>query len=111
VRRGVSDIRSTLEHLGGSIVFDHRVGGRDCYRLTLLGILLASEGPDVERLIVRHAAGRPLTAAETAQLKHVLEAAEWLRDPAVLGAPDLANRVVRRALDAYDPETRIDGVA
>jgi len=109
VRRGVSDIRSTLEHLGGSIVFDHRVGGRDCYRLTLLGILLASEGPDVERLIVRHAAGGPPTPAETPP--HMLEAAEWLRDPAVLGAPDLANRVVRRALDAYDPETRIDGVA
>ena len=52
-----------------------------------------------------------MTPAETAQLKHVLETAEWLRDPAVVGTPDLAAHVARRALDAYNPELRIDGVA
>ena len=32
--------RSVMEHLGGSLVMDHRDGGRACYRLTLLGLLL-----------------------------------------------------------------------
>jgi hypothetical protein len=106
----VRDIRSALAHLGGSIVFDHRDGGRDVYRLTLLGILLAADGPEIEQLLVRHAGAVSMTTAETAKLKHVLEAADWLRDPAVLATPDLAAYVVARALDAYNPETPIDGV-
>ena len=109
-RRGVHDIRSALAHLGGSIVFDHRDGGRDVYRLTLLGILLAADGPDIELLLVRHAGGLSITPAEAAMLKHVLDAADWLRDPAVLATPDLAAYVAARALDAYNPETPIDGV-
>jgi hypothetical protein len=100
-----------MEHLGGSIVYDDRDGGRDCYRLTLLGMLVAADGPSIERLLVRHGAGEPLTAAESARLKHVLEAAEWLRDPGVLQGGDVASRVATRALDSYDPAMPIDGVA
>jgi hypothetical protein len=99
-----------MEHLGGSIVFDHRDGGRDCYRLTLLGILLTADGPAVEVLLERHAAGLPLTPAETAALQHAREAAEWLSDPAILARRDLAAYVAARALDSYNPEMPIDGV-
>jgi hypothetical protein len=109
--QGLSDARSKLEHLGGSIVYDYRDGPRECYRLTLLGILLTADGPGVERLLVRHAAGESMTAAETARMKHVLEAAEWLRDPAVLAGGDVATLVATRALDSYDPVKPIDGVA
>jgi len=109
-RRGVDDIRSKLEHLGGSIVYDHRDAGRDCYRLSFLGILLTDDGPGVERLIAKHAAGHPTTAAETTRLKHVLEAAEWLRDPAVLASADLATLIAERAVKSYNPEMSIDGV-
>jgi hypothetical protein len=109
-RRGVDDIRSKLEHLGGSIVYDYRDAGRDCYRLSFLGMLLTDDGPGVERLLAKHAAGRPLTAAETTRLKHVLEAAEWLRDPAVLASADLASRIAARAVDSYNPELSIDEV-
>jgi hypothetical protein len=105
----VRDIRSALAHLGGSIVFDHREGGRDVYRLTLLGILLAADGPNIERLLVRHAGGLSMAPAETATLKHVLEAADWLRDPAVLATPDFAAYVAARALESYNPETPIEG--
>jgi hypothetical protein len=51
-----------------------------------------------------------MTAAETARLKHVFEAAEWLRDPAVLVGGDVATLVATRALDSYDPVKPIDGV-
>ena len=108
-RRGVPDIRSSMEHLGGSIVFDQRDGaGRDCYRLTLLGILLTADGPALELVLVRYAAGLPLTLAETAALQHLQATAHWLRDPALLAAPDLAGHVAARALDAYNPEMPID---
>jgi hypothetical protein len=106
----VPDIRSALAHLGGSIVFDHRDGGRECYRLTLLGILLTADGAGIENLLVRQAGGLSITPAEAATLKHVLEAADWLRDPAVLATPDLAAHVTARALGSYNPETPIDGV-
>jgi len=109
-RRGVHDIRSKLEHLGGSIVFDHREGGRDRYGLTLLGMLLTADAPVIELLLVRHAAALPTTPAETATLRHVLESAAWLRDPEVLASPDLAAHVAARALDSYNPELPIDGV-
>ena len=104
------DIQSALAHLGGSIVFDHRDGGRECYRLTLLGILLTADGAGIENLLVRQAGGLSITPAEAATLKHVLEAAHWLRDPAVLATPDLAAHVAARALGSYNPETPIDGV-
>jgi len=106
----VADIRSALAHLGGSIVFDHRAGGRECYRLTLLGILLTADGPGIEVLLVGHAGGLSITPAEAATLKHVLDAADWLRDPTVLATPGLAAHVAARALDSYNPETPIDGV-
>ena len=109
MRRGVADIRSALAHLGGSIVFDHRAGGRECYRLTLLGILLTADGPGIEVLVVRHAGGLATAPAEAATLKHVLDAADWLRDPAVLAMPDLATHLAARALDSYNPEMPIDG--
>ena len=108
-RRGVPDIRSALGHLGGSIVFDHRDGGRECYRLTLLGILLTSHGPGIENLLVRHAAGRSITPAEAPILEHVLDATDWLRDSAMLARPDLPAYVAARALDSYNPETPIEG--
>ena len=108
--RGVPDIRSALAHLGGSIVFDHRDGTRECYRLTLLGMLLTADGPAIENLLVRHAGGLSIADAEATMLKHVLEAADWLRDPAVLATPDLPALVAARALDSYNPETPIDGV-
>jgi hypothetical protein len=111
VRRGVRDIRSALGHLGGSIVFDHRdAGGRDCYRLTLLGILLTADGPAIEQLLERHAAGRPLSPAEADMLPHVVAEADWLRDSAVLATPDFGAYVAARALDTYNPELPIDGV-
>lgn len=110
-RRGVRDIRSALAHLGGSIVFDHQdAAGRDGYRLTLLGILLTADGPAIEQLLERHAAGRSLAPADAATLQHVLAEAEWLRDPAVLATPDFGAYVSARALDTYNPELPIDGV-
>jgi len=90
-------------------VFDHRAGARECYRLTLLGILLTSHGPDIENLLVRHAGGLSVTAAEATTLEHVLDAADWLRDPAVLAMRDLSAHVAARALDSYNPETPIEG--
>ena len=97
-------------HLGGSIVYEHRDVARECYRLIFLGILLTEEGPGVERLLAKHAGGRSLTAAETTRLKHVLEAAEWLRHPAVLASADFAALVAARALESYNPELSIDEV-
>ena len=96
-----------MEHLGGSIVYEYRDGDRECYRLTLLGMLLTADGPSIERLVVRHADGESMTSAEMARLKHVLEGGKWLRDPAGLAARDVATR----ALDSYDPVKPIDGVA
>jgi len=111
LHRGVRDVRSALAHLGGSIVFDYRdAAGRDCYRLTLLGILLTADGPAIEQLLERRAGGRSLAPAETATLQHVVAEAEWLRDPAVLATPDLAAYVAARALHTYNPELPIDGV-
>ena len=95
--------RSAMEHLGGSLVMDHRDGGRGCYRLTLLGLLLTAEAPAIERLLERRAAGASLTAADTTVLQHVVAV-----DPA-LRAPAPAAHVVRRALDSYNPELAIDG--
>ena len=89
-------------------MFDQRDGGRDCYRLTLLGMLLTADGPGLELLVVRYAGGLPATLAETAALQHMLEAAHWLRDPAVLAMPDLAGHVAARALGAYNPEMPIE---
>lgn len=100
-----------MEHLGGSIVYDHRDGERDCYRLTLLGMLLTADGPDIERVLVRHAAGQSLMPADRARLEHVRAAADWLRDPAVLARGDVASLVATRALDSYDPAKPIDSVA
>jgi hypothetical protein len=61
-------------------------------------------------LLAKHAAGQPTTAAETTRLEHVLEAAEWLRDPAFLASADLATLIAERAVKAYNPEMSIDGV-
>jgi hypothetical protein len=91
-------------------VYDHRDAGRDCYRLSFLGILLTDDGLGVERMLAKHAAGQPMTAPETRRLKHVLEAAEWLRDPAVLASADLATLIAERAVKSYNPEMSIDGV-
>jgi hypothetical protein len=94
-RRGIPDGRSRLAHLGGSIVRDAREGGRACYRLTLLGVLLTDDGASVERLLARYlewlrargdagigavsshdvAAGLALDAAETAVLGRALSVA------------------------------------
>ena len=95
--------RSALEHLGGSLVMDHRDGGRDCYRLTLLGRLLTADAPAIERLLERRAAGASLTAAETTVLQHVVSVDPSLRE----ATPPV--HVVRRALDSYNPELAIDG--
>jgi hypothetical protein len=91
-------------------VFEHRDGRRDCYRLTLLGILLTADGPALEVLLVRYAGGLSVAPAETAVLQPVLAAADWLRDPAVLANPDPAAYVASRVLDSYNPEMPIDGV-
>jgi hypothetical protein len=109
-RRGVRDIRSALAHLGGSVVFDHHDGGRDCYRLTLLGILLTDDGPAIEQLLARHADGRSLAPADAVTLQHVVAEADWLRDPAALATPDFGAYLAARALDTYNPELPIDGV-
>jgi hypothetical protein len=95
--------RSAMEHLGGSLVIDHRDGARDCYRLTLLGLLLTAEAPAIERLLERRAAGASLTPAETTVLQHVVAVDPSLREPAP------AANIVRRALDSYNPELAIDG--
>jgi hypothetical protein len=95
--------RSALEHLGGSLVLDHRDGGRECYRLTLLGLLLTADAPAIERLLERRAAGAPLTAAETTLLQHVVAVDPSLRETVP------AAHVARRALDSYNPELAIDG--
>ena len=54
-RYGKPAVRSTLDKLGGSVVFemeDHQKGNR--YQLTLLGVLLTEQGPTLERLLVRY---------------------------------------------------------
>jgi hypothetical protein len=96
-------MRSALEHLGGSLVMDHRDGRRECYRLTLLGVLLTADAPAIERLLERRAAGASLTAAETTVLQHVVAVDPALTDPTPVA------QVARRALDSYNPELAIDG--
>ena len=133
LRRGIHDIRSRMEHLGGSIVLEDRDGDRECYRLTFLGVLLTADGPAIELLLVRYlewlrgrhgananrasvsrddvAAGLQITSSETAVLWRALDVADWRGGPALeagLAAPDLAAHVESRALDAYDPEIPID---
>jgi hypothetical protein len=96
-RRGIRDGRSTLAHLGGSIVFEAREGERECYRLTLLGVLLTAEGPAIEGLVGRHLQALPITPAETAVLRRVLEVADG-------GIEDVASK----ALASYDPTLPIE---
>ncbi len=95
--------RSAMEHLGGSLVMDHRDGGQACYRLTLLGLLLPADAPAIERLLERHSAGVALTPAEASTLQHLVAVDPSLRDPMP------AAQAARRALDSYNPELAIDG--
>jgi hypothetical protein len=96
-RRGIGDARSRLAHLGGSIVFEARDGGRDCYRLTLLGVLLTADGPAIEELLGRHVRAEAMTLAETAVCRQVLAVADG-------GVEDAADR----ALASYDPTIGIE---
>lgn len=96
-RRGIRDSRSRLEHLGGSIVLDAREDERECYRLTLLGVLLTAEGPAIEFLLARHLESLPITSEETSVLRRVLEVADG-------GVEDAAST----ALASYDPTISIE---
>jgi len=117
--RGMPDIRSRMEHLGGCIVFDFREGDRECYRLTFLGVLLTADGPAIEMLLVRHleslkggvTAAVEMTPAETAVLSRVLDVADWRAGAALadlLATSDVRAHVESRALASYDPAIPID---
>lgn len=45
-------VLSTIEPLGGSIIFKTQVGAKECYELTLLGVLLSDHGSDGVKLLV-----------------------------------------------------------
>jgi hypothetical protein len=117
-RRGVHDIRSRMEHLGGSIVADHRDGERECYRLTLLGLLLTADGPAVAALLGRYLEGRhrddgaraSMTSAEATALRRVLDLVGLPAGLEDAGArpPDLAAHIEARALEAYDPTLPVE---
>ena len=53
---GKPKVRTSLEQLGGSIVFDFEESGLSHYHLTFLGILLTEEGQNCERLLIRYLA-------------------------------------------------------
>lgn len=45
-------VLSAVEPLGGSIIFKTQVGAKECYELTLLGVLLSDYGSEAEKLLV-----------------------------------------------------------
>lgn len=45
-------VMSAVEPLGGSIIFKSQAGAKECYELTLLGVLLSDYGPEAEKLLV-----------------------------------------------------------
>lgn len=53
-RFGKATARSALEQLGGSIVFEARDSGKECYQLSFLGVLLTHQGEEGERLLVKY---------------------------------------------------------
>lgn len=49
-----SSVRSALNQMGGSIVFEARAEGKECYKLTFLGTLLTDQGEELEQLLVEY---------------------------------------------------------
>ena len=51
---GKASVLSTFAPLGGTVVYSIQEGGKRRYRLTLLGILIASKGQEAEDLMVHY---------------------------------------------------------
>ncbi len=55
-RFGQAAVRRTLEQLGDSVLLEFQDEGKDYYRLTFLGVLLAGQGEESEQLLARYLA-------------------------------------------------------
>ena len=53
-RFGKPAVHACLEQLGDSVVREFQDDGKDCYRLTFLGVLLTDQGEESEQLLARY---------------------------------------------------------
>lgn len=71
---GKSVVTKLAEKLGGDAFFETTEGSGRCYKLTLVGVLICSEGPQIENLLIRYYEYAKKKFEENPEFEHIRSA-------------------------------------